>query len=81
MSEALTDNDLASIIAGRVREEIERSTISQTELARRLQVSVQCVSHWKSGRRAIPAVKLKLLADELGVPVERLMPPHSRAAA
>ena len=50
----------------------QKRSISQTELAKRLDVSRQAVSKWEKGQSSPDTVKLIQLAEVLGVEVEYL---------
>lgn len=77
----LSDNDIAAIITDRVKRALAASNISQSAIARELDVSDSCVSSWKSGRTEIPTVKLIRLATLLNLSAGDLVPDLRTEAA
>ena len=53
----------------RYREEIG---LSQTELARKMNVTQQCISSWQTGRTIPKPYQMKMLSEMLSVPINEL---------
>ena len=60
-------------VAKRIREERERSGISQEELARQIFVSRQTVSNWETGKTCPDVQSLLLMSNLCGVSVDSLV--------
>ena len=60
-------------VAKRIREERERSGISQEELARQIFVSRQTVSNWETGKTCPDVQSLLLMSNLFGVSVDSLV--------
>lgn len=68
--------DLRSAIATRVRAEMARQHKSQRDVAGWLGIAQQAVCTRLQGKRSFRAEELKIIGDELGVPVATFMPPE-----
>lgn len=71
---AKLNSDTAAMIAGRVRDALEQTHLTQSQIAQALGVTQACVSNWKSGRRPISAVMVVRLAAVLGIDERELLP-------
>lgn len=63
---------MRSEIGTRIRVEREAVGLSKRRLAKIIQVEPSTITRWESGKHAVPAPHLKLIADALGVTVMRL---------
>ncbi|HFC9327568.1 TPA: helix-turn-helix transcriptional regulator [Enterococcus faecium] len=50
----------------------EERGISQTELARKMNVTQQCISSWQTGRTIPKPYQMKMLSEILSVPINEL---------
>ena len=50
----------------------EERGLSQTELARKMNVTQQCISSWKIGRTIPKPYQMKMLSEILSVPINEL---------
>jgi transcriptional regulator with XRE-family HTH domain len=70
VDELPTMSDFRSRVGARIKKARLRSGLTQTDLARRIDVADAQISRWENGR-AMPAMEtLEAIADALGVPTE-----------
>ena len=50
----------------------EERGLSQTELARKMNVTQQCISSWQTGRTIPKPYQMKMLSEILSVPINEL---------
>ncbi|EMF0303006.1 helix-turn-helix transcriptional regulator [Enterococcus faecium] len=50
----------------------EERGLSQTELARKMNVTQQCISSWQTGRTIPKPYQMKMLSEILSVPINDL---------
>ena len=50
----------------------EERGLSQTELARKMNVTQQCISSWQTGRTSPKPYQMKMLSEILSVPINEL---------
>ena len=50
----------------------EERGLSQTELARKMNVTQQCISSWQTGRTIPKPYQIKMLSEILSVPINEL---------
>lgn len=50
----------------------EERGLSQTELARKMNVTQQCISSWQTGRTIPKPYQMKMLSEILSVPINKL---------
>ncbi|EGP5281016.1 XRE family transcriptional regulator [Enterococcus faecium] len=50
----------------------EERGLSQTELARKMNVTQQCISSWQTGRTNPKPYQMKMLSEILSIPINEL---------
>ncbi|EOS7760903.1 helix-turn-helix transcriptional regulator [Enterococcus hirae] len=50
----------------------EERGLSQTELARKINVTQQCISSWQTGRTIPKPYQMKMLSEILSIPINEL---------